>query len=373
MFLAILALVGSTAVVLTSTDLQIAGNYKSSSRAFNVAEAGIEEARQRLSPNSTGQIIDNDSTNPEWTVFIGGTESGSVESLQAELSYTVKIAHLVDAGNVVYWGDIDGDGIREKTNTSNSKTRNIYAITSCGASGGANKTLIAQIAPLSPLNGIAALYVNAPTNILGTSTHVIGLNNDSLCGAGDDVHAIASTLPSGSVNEKGNPEIIGVGPAPDIIYDHPVIDIQAMVDSMKMYADQEYSVISATHTGMHWGTPTPGNTLQDPSSCSEYNVVYYDTGGTDIALTGGCSGCGFLLIDGDLEIHGGFSWYGQVLVTGSVIFTGGGDKNITGALLSGGSTDVDVVGGNANIVWCVKAVNPAAYMPLAVLNWKEEM
>jgi Tfp pilus assembly protein PilX len=49
MFLAILAMAGATAVVLTTTDLQIGSNYKASQQAFNVAQAGINEALYRLS------------------------------------------------------------------------------------------------------------------------------------------------------------------------------------------------------------------------------------------------------------------------------------------------------------------------------------
>lgn len=48
MFLAIIAMAGSTAVILTSTDLQIGANYKTSVEARNVAQAGINEALYRL-------------------------------------------------------------------------------------------------------------------------------------------------------------------------------------------------------------------------------------------------------------------------------------------------------------------------------------
>ena len=59
MFLAILALLGSTAVVLTTTDMQIGGNYKTSVQAFNVAQAGVSEALYRL-----GLFDDHDAITP---------------------------------------------------------------------------------------------------------------------------------------------------------------------------------------------------------------------------------------------------------------------------------------------------------------------
>jgi hypothetical protein len=49
MFVAILGLVGTTAVIMTTTDMKIGGNYKTSVQASNVAEAGINEALYRLS------------------------------------------------------------------------------------------------------------------------------------------------------------------------------------------------------------------------------------------------------------------------------------------------------------------------------------
>jgi len=48
MFLAILALVGGTAVLLTTTDIKIGGNYKTNVQAASVAQAGVDEALYRL-------------------------------------------------------------------------------------------------------------------------------------------------------------------------------------------------------------------------------------------------------------------------------------------------------------------------------------
>lgn len=82
------------------------------------------------------------------------------------------------------------------------------------------------------------------------------------------------------------------------------------------------------------------------------------------------TGCGVLLVQGDLEIHGSFFWYGPIIVTGSITYTGGGNKNVTGSVLSGSAVTADVIGGNANLVWCSEAVKqPTDQMPLNVLNW----
>ena len=82
------------------------------------------------------------------------------------------------------------------------------------------------------------------------------------------------------------------------------------------------------------------------------------------------------MVDGDLDVNGGFSWYGVVLVRGTVKYTGGGGKNVTGGVVSGDSmmnlTDPSVTGGGTNIVYCSSAVNNLTQnSPLRRLSWRE--
>jgi hypothetical protein len=150
------------------------------------------------------------------------------------------------------------------------------------------------------------------------------------------------------------------------------IDVQAMINNLKKYQNYSYVVNGQTLTGMNWGSPTPGATQQSPSSCSATNVVYINTNSTYVRLSGGSSGCGILLVEGDLNLQGGFQWHGVILATGSITFTGGGEKNVTGAVLAGGTAAVDLVGGNANIIYCSTAIRqPTDNMPLITLRWAE--
>jgi hypothetical protein len=62
-----------------------------------------------------------------------------------------------------------------------------------------------------------------------------------------------------------------------------------------------------------------------------------------------------------------------VIAIGSITFTGGGNKNVTGAMLAGRSADADLMGGNANIVYCSSAVqNQMENQHTQVLNWKDK-
>ena len=389
MFLAIIAILGTTAVIVTTTDLKIGTNYRASEQAFYVAEAGVQEAKARLRSNAANPINDDGHTaNPAWQAFIGtdvkakgkGYDSSNgnhirVPSLQSDLDYVVEIIHQTDAaGKILYWGDPDGDGISGRNTDDYSGNKNIYFVTSYGYSGSSSKIIEVEMTRVPPITVPAALYVEAPTTIMGASTHIIGTDS---CGS-EDKPGIVTTGAAGSITYNP-PSLLGtnVTGTPDDTYGGTNMDVQSIIDSFKGHADSAYTVNGATDTGMSWGTPTPNATgdLSDPSSCGCNNIVYYDTQGTDIKLSGGTTGCGMLLVEGDLDMSGDFSWYGIIIVTGSIRYTGGGNKNVTGAIISGGSVDADiVVGGNSNIVYCSSAIDAQTEnRPLRILSWKEEM
>src|SRR5882724_7902232 len=75
LLMAVLTLLGTAAVVVTSTDILIGGNYKVSEQAFYAAEAGVEEARARLRSTAANPINDpyqNQSTADaiQWRAYI---------------------------------------------------------------------------------------------------------------------------------------------------------------------------------------------------------------------------------------------------------------------------------------------------------------
>ena len=60
-FLAIIALLGTTAVIVTTTDLKIGSNYKLSQQAFYAAEAGTSAATSKIEEfifGATGSLSD---------------------------------------------------------------------------------------------------------------------------------------------------------------------------------------------------------------------------------------------------------------------------------------------------------------------------
>jgi len=72
--LAIIAILGTTAVIITTTDLKIGTNYKLSEQAFYLAEAGISEAMHRLNLKSSDSNFigkaPGSTPTPEWGRYI---------------------------------------------------------------------------------------------------------------------------------------------------------------------------------------------------------------------------------------------------------------------------------------------------------------
>ncbi|HWX53996.1 MAG TPA: hypothetical protein VN176_05335 [Verrucomicrobiae bacterium] len=81
------------------------------------------------------------------------------------------------------------------------------------------------------------------------------------------------------------------------------------------------------------GTANPLGGLLNPSTAVPQTT--YVAG--SVQLTSNATGAGVLIVDGDLNIHGGLNFYGLILVRGSVTFTGGGSSgtNLNGAILAG--------------------------------------
>ena len=77
----------------------------------------------------------------------------------------------------------------------------------------------------------------------------------------------------------------------------------------------------------------------------------------------------------DLVVHGGISFYGLIVVRGSVTFNGGGaggGSNIIGSLLAGQSAQADTLGGSAQFQFdsCALANAQAGQAP-HVLSTRE--
>lgn len=111
--------------------------------------------------------------------------------------------------------------------------------------------------------------------------------------------------------------------------------------------------------------------------CQSYFPVVHGTGAQTKFAAGG-RGQGVLLIDGDLELVGGFEWTGLIIVRNQIKVTGNGNK-VYGAILAAGAdvaTTNGSVGGNVDIHYSAcaitKAINGASLArPLTQHGWAQ--
>jgi hypothetical protein len=372
MLMAVLTLMGTAAIVTGIIETKIGGNYKTSAQAFYTAETGLEEARARLRAQTAADAIDTSSTPPQWKAYIASGVYPQATALQK----AVALGYNATNHSLYYsrQSTLDYTVVIEPVAGTPGQLR----ITSHGAISNAQKRLQMVVVQPPAFAVPAALYVETNTRVQGATVEVIGMDS---CG-NDHKRGVVTTLPQiqdgqDTVQRLSGPMIMGS--PQDIQYEGTNLDIQAMVHTLREYANFTYTVSNATHThsttpgpGDHWGQPTLGPTLHDRSTCDDYNVIHYDTGGTYINLSDKVSGCGLLLVQGDLQLSDGFSWYGLILVTGTVYFAGSEllQTQIRGAVLSEASVGLNRTGVASHIVYCSEAANIHRLL-LRVLSWKD--
>jgi hypothetical protein len=170
---------------------------------------------------------------------------------------------------------------------------------------------------------------------------------------------------SQSVDNPNASETIVAGPSPPIAQNQPwPYDISSEITRFEFSpgtvntagAPYNYSCTGSppscgTQAGQTFGVPPafPPTPPGSPGGNWTTQTTYVPG---SLQITGNSVGSGILVVDGDLDIHGGLQFYGLILVRGVVSFTGGGSQstNIYGAVLAGQESRVDTtLGGSANI------------------------
>ncbi len=370
-FLLVLTLIGINSLNITIFDNLLAGRKRASEQAFYTAEAGIHEWMGRFREGSTNKISDDDPSNPVWKLLLaknageGATKIGfvsgnpnSIPSLQSQLDFGVEIKHKIDAANQV----IQYAGAP------------LYLVKSYGfTADGGNKIIEVELKKGPTYDPPGALYSEMPIKVNGNSAYING--NDG-CGTNNKPGIITTA----TITESGNPTIDGSPPevTPSSSPSAKNLPLQEMIDYLKADANFSYSHNGdTTLTGVsnNWGNPTNNGTTVPITYSGPMSIVYFNMQGNHkLKLAGDSHGAGILLVNGNLEVNGGFTWYGVIIVSGELKFTGGGDKNVTGGILTGESVNGEVdIGENTGIIYCsslrdkLKNIVPAS----KITRWRE--
>jgi len=204
--------------------------------------------------------------------------------------------------------------------------------------GGASQRLglLARIRPLA-INTQAAV-TSGGSNVVVGSASIDGYDHVPTGWAGcpplDSAKAGIRTQSDGSVSTSGHPTLLG---NPPVLKDPTLAD-----SSFSIYGDVKYTDLAASasvtlpaqnfsnsigpailngacNTGVltNWGSPTAPT-----GPCGSYFPIIHITGTG--AVINGQEGQGVLLVDGSLDVQGGFQFYGVVIIKGSLKTSGGG-------------------------------------------------
>lgn len=356
--LAALTLVGATAFLVASTDVKVAGNFRTNQTALQVAMAGVEQAREILrqanatSTNtesfsdelaarvgSNGQLNNPLATTDDLNVVTNNTSSASMTVGSSTVSYLVYLTN--DSNDPNGW-----------LNTTDANKRAL--LTSIANGQGNSKAIVQAVIQVFPMvSSPSTIYTKG--DVTGNGSSLIVSGNDA-CNGGTNLDAIYA---KGDWDPNGTPTITGA------ITEEGDLDlnIAGMVSALKASANV---------------TLTEDSQNQTYGSSTDFKIVYSNTSSPNnvngLSLSN-VTGWGILIVDGDLELGGGFNWNGIILATGAVRLNGGGGPqqlNIQGQLLSGTSTVTDIsLNGSNNIGYNSCYVKKAtAQAPLKVLSWK---
>lgn len=353
--LSALTLLGTTAYLLSSTDIKIGGNFRNSHAALQVAMAGAERARQalrleNLSSSDSGSF--SDELNSSARKGANGTLDGFSTTTDDQ---PLASGTLNGISYAAYLTNDSADGV---SNTSDVNGKVLITSVATGPnSSRANVEIVVQV-NTAVASSPAVVYSKGDVTGNGSSLTITG--NDA-CSEETALGPIYTKEPA-TTSLSGNPTLSGSPSTPQ--QGTMDIDIAGIIDSFKASAT---TVLTDDQNGATHGSSTG------------YVTVYADTddppNNQGLKLQN-VTGYGILLVKGDLTLGGGFNWNGIIYATGSVTLNGGGGAgiNVYGQIYAGTSTVTDVtLNGSNTLGYDSCAIKKAlATQAFKVVSWKQD-
>jgi Tfp pilus assembly protein PilX len=362
--LATLVLVGTTAFIVSSTDVKVGGNYKTNQTALQVAMAGAEKAREAL---RAANASSSDSTNFSEELFARVGANGVLNGYTSSTDDSALASSSTLVSGYSYNAYLTNDSSEGASSTTDSNSK--VMITSVATGPNNAKAIVITTVQLYNFSASspAVLYSKDNTTLNGSSINISG-NDAGTCGGSNlsavYVYSDPSTNNTHTLTQNGNPTLTG-NPATQTGTTN--LDLQSYVDSLKGGA-------SVTLTA---DVSAGGNGTTSYGSSTNYVTVYSDaTQQADGELRlNNVTGYGILLVKGNLQFAGNIDWHGIIIATGVVTASGGGSnsKNIQGQVYSGASSLGDTtVSGSVTIGYNSCDVKKAlSSQPLKVVDWRQ--
>ncbi len=355
-FMAILGIMGATAMSITSTEVRISHNYKTSKQALYIAEAGVERAIKDLEANAAAF--------DDILLGVDGIEDSSDSSDDGIL---VAIGSSVPLGDGTYDVRVrdnkDGDG--DFFTDSDNKV----VIASTGTIHGAVKKVEVVFSKTSvpvDVDGALSIYGNSPEAEFNGNPTVDGKDYD----VPEDFNCTGSGC-DGSVS---------VGEATAGIYSTDLLSLVATgsptVEGNPAQLVEGEEEGEGHYSSLYWQNmatgliPTAGLTLGGEDITNDQTLGTRDNPqithiNGDMRFTGSVDGAGILIVTAKVGFAGSFHYEGLVIILNNhgddaeVEFDlgGTGTTRVFGAVVAAGPDESEVeMGGNARILYSSQAL-----------------
>jgi len=325
----------ATALSVTGRRTALQKNQSDSHKAFTAAESGVDQAIALANDGQFDSLAPSTSQSLSPTTTVGATSN-------------IVIFRLADVVNA-------------------NTTMKTLRIESTGAFGQTQKNVVGfirQVLTTIPLDETlptveSAVTLNDPFAQLKISgmSFLINGNDKEINGAAPSTpnNLWGTGIGPQSDGTPGDPQLIkdqmsnnqqtlvqGQGGAPSV-GSVSAVPIDTVIAALAPAADVTLVNYEGTYTGdlgnYNQGTPQ----------------LTYCVG--DIHISGGSTGYGVLLVDGNLTISGNWNYVGMIFVNGQVTFSGGGNtKKLTGAIFIDGDVRDIEVNGNITLQYSSEAV-----------------
>lgn len=307
--LALLIGAGVGAIVSTQTDLKTSSNLKTATQAFDLAEAGIEWAKQQVKKSGANP------PNP----------SGDTKTLSPG-TFTVTFSNATKESQVVGY----------------------VTATSTGTVGSSSATITASVKKTYELSdaAISMRGAEAGASFTGNSFVVDGkdynTNGTLVSGAKEEFgisvpnSALDSQVTSAVANNQTD-NIVGKGGTQPNIEQSDFMSSSEITQLADDLCSQSNTITQNVPSGGTLDVPT-GETWGTAASPKLYCINGLTTSTTDeVDFAGNFTGAGILVVkNANVEINGAWHWEGLIIVSGANVgfeIAGGGNKDIYGSIM----------------------------------------
>jgi hypothetical protein len=391
--------IGATLSMVSSLDLKIAGNERTTIQALPVAEAGLNEVIHRLSVKNpttvtvggwTGNAAIGDSKpyDPNWTVRVYLTSPGSAPAGSGSIVTTGTLQdpnqpylaysspNGIDGVLTIRhkWRDRDGDGVRDANEIvcydptvvppeNFNSGFPVEIVTVRGVRGNARRTIEAEVTKKTLLaRTLGAIYTDKAIQISG---------NPSICGYNHDINTAVGTTPNVCFGDH-----LATGNLPGITTTGDAVDVSGA--AADILGDPSPTDTASTNPWFDLGDVlglTDGEINEVLAQADQTTITNPFDGITyingDATINSNYVGSGLLYVTGDLKASGTFTFKGLIYVEGDLKITG--TPWILGSVIVKGTSDYNFSAGNAAVLYSKDAIQNyiGQAMPAVVLSWRE--